>query len=120
MEREREARQREREKEEERQREGGRSRPGVLLDAVYGGRTRGSVVHDDVLTSVAGLGGPVLRQAVVGVGVGGGRVESVVVSLVDHSAALARRSLEAPNTLEGEKIIVMEMRTKQDEKLEAI
>lgn len=76
----------------------GRRQPGVLLDAVYGGGACGSVVHDDVLASVAGLRGPVLRQAVVGVGIGGGRVESVVVSLVDHGAALAWRPLEAPDT----------------------
>lgn len=76
----------------------GRSRPGVLLDAVYGGGARGSIVHDDVLTSIAGFRGPVLRQSVVGVGVGGGCVESIVVSLVDHGAALARRPLEAPDT----------------------
>lgn len=73
---------------------GGRSVPGVLLNAVYGGGPGGPVVHDNGLASVGGIGGPILRR-VVGVGV---RVENVVVSSVDHGAALAGCPLETAHT----------------------
>lgn len=71
--------------------------PGVLLNAVYGGRSGSAVVHDDRLASVRGIRGPILRR-VVGVSVTSPRVENVVVSSVDHGTALAGSPLETAHT----------------------
>lgn len=73
------------------------SLPGVLLNAVYRRRSGGPVVHDDRLASIGGIRGPVLH-GLVGVSVRPHRVDKVVVSPVDHGAALAGCSLETAHT----------------------
>lgn len=73
------------------------SLPGVLLNAVYGGGSSGTIIHDNRLPSVAGIRGPILCRA-VRISIGSDCVESIVVSLVDHGTTLAGCPLETPHT----------------------
>lgn len=67
------------------------SLPGILLNAVNGGRAGGAIIHDNRLPCVVGIRRPVLCCA-IRISIGGG-CESIVVSLVDHGTALAWCSL---------------------------
>lgn len=71
--------------------------PGILLNAVYGRGAGGAVIHDEGLSSVVWIGGPVLRGA-VRISIVGCRVKSIVVSLVSHGTALTGRPLQASHT----------------------